>query len=146
MFKVREAKEADEACVFATWLNSYKHGAHFPRKVPDAVYFAQHHGVIERLLKRSRTVVATIPEDEDVILGWACYEPAMQMDGIAVPAIVHYVYVKPDFRRAGVAARLLSEVDANEAMYTHHTFVVAGPLANKVRKWIFNPYAALSAS
>lgn len=146
MFTVRNGRPEDEACVFATWLNSYKHGSPFCRRVPDGIYFAQHHAVIERLLKRSVVRVATIPEDDDVILGWACYEPAIEDGGFTVPAIIHYVYVKPDFRKAGVAQKLLGGVSMVGAMYTHDVFMLHGPLAGKVKRLLFNPYAALAAS
>lgn len=145
MFVVREAVESDHACVYATWLNSLKHNSQFAARISNGIYFAQQHAVIERLLKRSRTLVATIEEDPSVILGWCCYEPASDELGIVIPAVIHYVYVKPNFRRSGVASKLLDQVTLAGSMYTHETYPVTSFLKSKTKKMVYNPYAAMSA-
>lgn len=146
MFVVREAIESDHACIYATWLNSYRHNSSFAARIGNSVYFASQHSVIERLLERGRVLVATIEEDPDVILGWCCYEPHNdEIEGLEIPAVIHYVYVKPNFRKSGVAKSLLDGARLDGAMYTHETNAVASFLRPKMRKMVFNPYAAMSA-
>ena len=145
MFVVREAVESDHACVFATWLHSYRHNSQFTKRIPDGIYYSKHHSVIENLLKRSKLVIATTEEDTSVILGWSCYESSESIAGLIVPAIIHYVYVKPDFRKAGVATKLLEEVAGPGVMYSHETFMVRGLMMSKLKRPVFNPYAAMTA-
>lgn len=146
MFIIREANESDHACIYATWLRSYRHSSSFARNVHEGVFFAQHHAIIEALLAQSRVLIATIEEDTSVILGWCCYEPGESVAGLEVPAVVHYVYVKPSFRKSGVASKLLDGVVIDGAMYTHDTNHLRGYIGTKIRKMVFNPYAAMTAT
>ena len=67
---------------------------------------------VRTLLARdaSRLIVAHVPGEPDAILGWAAYE------GGAVPC-VHYVYVRKDARRHGVARAMVGDLDRAE--YSH---------------------------
>lgn len=152
MFEIRAATQADRPLIFATWLRAYRHGSHFPRRIPDAVYFEEHHAIIEELLERSVVRVATPPGEPEVILGWAVLEvlepePADPTS----PVAVHFVYVKPPFRQAGIARALLSptvpEVEqlGGRVLYSHETFPLKlDRIAAHVERWTFNPYLALA--
>lgn len=149
MIEIREATPNDRPLIYATWLRSYRHGSLFPRHIPDPTFFEAHHNVAEELLKRSTTLVAHPPGDPEVILGWACFETLEPVGDKPSGLAVHYVYVKPAFRRAGVARRLLAQVARVEAdgapiWYSHEAFVLrAAPVSAHVARWMFNPYAAV---
>jgi GNAT superfamily N-acetyltransferase len=52
--------------------------------------------------------------------------------------VIHYVYVKPAFRRHGVARALLDHIEA-PVIYTHHTYILRD-LHRHVAGSVFNPY------
>jgi len=151
MFSIRAATQADRPLIFATWLRAYRHGSQFPRRIPDAIFFDEHHAVIEELLERSDVRVAVPPGEPEVILGWSVVEVIEpKVDGDPAPVAIHFVYVKPAFRRSGVARALLAHVDRLEqagspVLYTHETFPLKlEGLAAHVERWAFNPYLALA--
>lgn len=151
MFEIRAATQNDRPAIFATWLRAYRHGAQFPRHIPADVYFDEHHDVIEQAIEQSVVRVATPPDDPEVILGWAAFETLQpEPDDPTSPVVVHFVYVKPAFRRAGVARALLSPtipcvLDAGGTVYySHETFPLKlREIAAHVARWQFNPYLAL---
>ncbi len=106
-FVVRPATRNDAAFVASSWLRSYRE-APAAVAVPSRTYFYWHHRVIEVLLGRSAVLVACDPRRPDTIVGWACAEA---MEGALV---LHYVYVKHSFRRAGVARALVRALQASE--------------------------------
>lgn len=152
MFSIRAATPSDRPLIFATWLRAYRHGSHFPRRIPDSIFFAEHHAVAEELLERSIVRVATPVDEPEVILGWAVLETLEpEPTDPTSPVAVHFVYVKPPFRRAGIARALLSptvpEVErlGGRVLYTHETFPLKlERLAAHVERWAFNPYLALA--
>lgn len=149
MFETREATRDDRPLIFATWLRSFRHGATFPRRIPEARYFAAHHNVVEALLDRSKVTVAHPAGDPEVILGWSVVETMLPAGDEPSALCVHFVYVKPAFRRAGIARRLLAHVVAESAagvpvLYSHETFTLKLPqLSDVVSRWAFDPYTAL---
>lgn len=88
-------------------------------------YMLAHRAAIEAALRRGHAVLATFTEDSDTVLGWVVFE------GPADARVVHFVYVKNDSRRCGVATYLLESVLANGATSTHRTTSVAEALARK---------------
>jgi len=149
MFSIREATQADRPLIYATWLRSYRHGSHFPRHIPHDRYFSAHHDVAETLLESSTVRVATPPADPDVILGWSVVETLASVDeATPSPLAVHFVYVKPAFRRMGVARALLAQVaqaesDGAVVFYSHETFPLKNTeIAAHVARWVFDPYLA----
>lgn len=151
MFTIREVTQADRPLIFATWLRAYRHGSHFPRRIRDGIFFAAHHDIVEELLARSNVRVATPPDEPEVVLGWSAVETLEPPDASTPsPVAVHFVYVKPPFRRAGVARALLSpvlesaEADGAEVFFSHETFALKlDRVASHVERWTFNPYLAL---
>lgn len=63
---------------------------------------------LPRLLHR--LLIAHVPSEPDAILGWAAYERG------AIPC-VHYLYVRKDARRQGVARALVGDLEHTE--YSH---------------------------
>jgi GNAT superfamily N-acetyltransferase len=127
-YAVRPALPTDMSYVYDTWLNSgryvvdraaeetrrCRHCNRMPARdingsaafegMRTEDYFELQRERIGRILSRGSSVVVAYPESANtpnVIAAWACHD--------ANPAILHYVYVRPFYRRNGLATRLIGE-------------------------------------
>lgn len=115
--------------VYSTWLRSYEHSSPMTKQIPRKVFFAEHHKILDGIFARNPTVrMAVMPEDPSVVFGWAVYEPGT----------LHYVYVKPDFRKHGIARALLADLPRPFA-YSHWTYILRD-LEKHLAECQFNPY------
>lgn len=99
--KIRPMADTDRSFVIAAWLNNYRRESYFAARVTDKVFFYHHHAIVERLLARSRVLIACDPSDENEIVGYIVWEPG----------VLHWVYVKKAFRKFGIGRSLLSATD-----------------------------------
>lgn len=148
---IRDGGERDQAFVYSSWLQSYRSSA-FARPIPTHTYFDRHHAVLERILARptTRIVVATPEDAPAVILGWAVTEGLLRgsaRDGAAGPVLItpttstptlHYVYVKEQFRKLGIARQLVTRLGRRFAV-THRTAVVEGAMRRRPDV-VYDPY------
>jgi len=104
---------ADRDFIESTWRRNYERVGRWA-SCPGGLqeYIATQAAVIATCLASSDVLVACPPERPEQILGWCCFRP---------PATVHYVYVKPYYRRMGLATRLLRGAlgDATCVWITH---------------------------
>jgi ribosomal protein S18 acetylase RimI-like enzyme len=110
---IEPAREHDEAYVYDSWLEGYRHS---PRtcKWPVEAYRAFQRAAIDRLLKRSTLVVARPHDWPEGVVGWLCCEQTPDA------FILHWASVKPAFRRQGVLAMLLaSQTPQGALLYSH---------------------------
>jgi GNAT superfamily N-acetyltransferase len=130
--RIRRATEADEAFICDSWLRSFR-DSWFAGPIPNDLYYDLYRKIINervRARKNAQTLVAVAPDDDSVILGFACVEP---------PSIVHYVYVKDVFRRHGVASALVKYANIVEPVqYTFRTKSGANSVAS--RNFSYNPF------
>ena len=137
--RLRKANQEDVGFIFNAWLKSYKYSL-FAKNVTNTVYFAEHHKVIERLLKNFETIIACNDEDPSQIYGFI---NAGRIDGIFC---VNYIYVKQAFRNLGIGKALLNafEHDASSAsVHTHHTRM-SEKLAAKYN-FVYHPYLLINS-
>lgn len=132
--RIRPMAKADESFIYHSWLKSYRDSPTV-RSIPNTIYFARHHDVIERIFKDPSTVVniACNPEDENQIYGYIV--------GGTVGPVVHWVYVKHPFRGAGIGALLEKSVVGDNgatAVYTHRVKQMDRLLKDKT--YTYNPY------
>jgi GNAT superfamily N-acetyltransferase len=122
---LRPYRPSDEACVFKSWLETFRKGSRCHRH-PEGWYYPRQRRLISGLLDGGATVVcAAFSGDPDEILGWACYDLRETLP------IVHYVYVKHAFRGLGIAKQLLGELLQRQCVFTHRTRWVKPP-----KQWI----------
>ena len=128
---VRAANQDDYPFIFASWLRSYK-TSDFAKNIPPRTYFTWHHAIVEHLLKRSTVLIAHPTDSPNTIVGYMVHEKN----------VIHYCSVKKDFRKLGVATRLIleSQIDLNKCQYTHSTKDIAF-LYQKFPNLEYNPYA-----
>jgi GNAT superfamily N-acetyltransferase len=125
--QMRDGTPSDLEFIFSTWLRSMWASDPMLRHMARRDFFPAQHRVIERLLSRGATVrVAHLEGAPHVILGYTVTER---------PGVLHWVYVKQDFRGFGIATRLLDGLAW--ARYTHWTPDLRRILRPGV---LFNPY------
>lgn len=128
-FKIISGVNDARNLIYATWLRSYEANSLQTKNIKRDAFFAGHHRVLDAIFARDPQVtLAVLPDDESVVLGWAVTEPG----------VVHYCYVKPSFRRYGIAKALLNHVH-RPFEYTHHTFILR-QIPQHVEDCDFNPY------
>lgn len=109
-----------------SWVESYRN-SHYAGMIPMEDYFKAYHSVITKIFGRdgATLLVAFNPLHPSQIFGFCCYET-----GFALP-LIHYVYVKDDFRRLptkddtfkeGIATMLLQESGTNPKEPFYYTF------------------------
>lgn len=136
--RIRPALEADVPFIFSTWLRSYRDSI-FAANISTTVYYAEHHKVVEKLLKSSEVYIACADDDISELYGFIC---GQKIDGILV---IHYCYVKHSFRRLGIGMQLLNMFDydpSKASIYTHMTKV--GRTLGHKYSFIHSPYLALT--
>jgi ribosomal protein S18 acetylase RimI-like enzyme len=132
---IREGHNGDDAFVFTTWLKSYKHGSDFAKRIRNGVFFPWHHKVVAGILGRPGTtlLIAHVHDDPDVVLGYLCVEAGEI-------AVVHYVFVKPNWRQLGIARQLLNHAGVtDEGYFTHWTYIFDS-VRERFPKFTYDPY------
>lgn len=88
-----------EDFVYKNWLNSQKKYNDFYKLADSRTYYETYRRIINYLLNRPNAILrmAVLSDDLDVALGWSVIEND----------ILHYVYVKPDCRKIGIARALI---------------------------------------
>lgn len=136
--RIRKATETDVNFIFSSWLKSIRNSG-YSYGVPNAVFFSEHHKVIERLLKTCTVNIACSESDVSDIYGYICSEV---VDGLTV---IHFVYVKHTYRRLGIGNMLLNSIEHNSkaaSLYTHMT--KQGKLLEAKFNLVYSPYIALT--
>lgn len=137
---LRPMESGDRSFVIDSWLRSYRESA-FARRIPHDVYYSRfgHSGLVEEIVDRAgQVVVACLPEKPTFLYGWiACSQPG------AAP-LLHYLYVKQDFRPAGIAARLFALLAPTDPLRITHDLPVLGTLTKTPIEFV-NPYRMRSA-
>jgi hypothetical protein len=108
-FDLRPFDADDTAFLYKSWLDSYRY-SDWGKQFDNRTYYDGHHAVIERVLPRSRVVVACLPDNPTVDLGFAVGEADT----------LHFVYVKRNFRQFGVASALLEALDLPKSPRISH--------------------------
>ena len=103
-FPIRAARPEDMTFVVGAWRASFETAAAVKGADRDH-YRIEMTRTIRRLCDRAQVRVATAPDDDDHLLGFAALSKLD--DG----SELHYVYVKQDFRKMGIARLLLGDVD-----------------------------------
>jgi GNAT superfamily N-acetyltransferase len=130
---LREGDSADFAHVVTTWIASYA-SSDFGRTMKHSTYIQNHKPIAQDCVEQGQIMIACNNQDLDYIYGYTVYERLKDL------SIIHYVHVKPAFRRFGIATMLLNSVTMNKFVATHRTRD-AKKLPRK--DYDFNPYIFL---
>jgi GNAT superfamily N-acetyltransferase len=113
------------AFVIDAWKRSFE-GAPAVRGCDREHYRREMTLAIRRLCDRAQIRIATAPDDDDHLLGFAAFTTTD--DG----AELHYVYVKQDFRKMGIARKLLADLKVNAVTFLSTT-------ARLPKGWAYKP-------
>ena len=133
---IRKAKPSDIAFVYDTFLNSVKHCSSLGKSCRSRVFFEEYKQVIDKLLTQSKTTVACLPNNEDVIVGYMISSE---------PLTVHFIFIKEIFRDLGVATSLIRDafpdldLRMHNLTYTHRTYD-GDRLIRHRQEFIYNPF------
>lgn len=111
---LRNVRDEDRNYILSSWLRSYAEAPEF-RSVEKRVYYRLYEPLVKAMLSRSAVAVATLPDAPDVVLGWM----AIEDDAL------HYVLVKPRWRKLGIAKWLVGQLEGIDLVYTHPPASVA---------------------
>lgn len=134
---IRTYNENDLNFILSKWLKNYKFSSRFTKKIKSDIYYKWHHLIIDNIMARpSCTILIANPVDEpDVNLGFICFED------INAEKIIHYAFVKPEFRNFGVGKKLYLTAMANKPFgyFTHWTYPI-DTLELKLPNLTYDPY------
>jgi GNAT superfamily N-acetyltransferase len=123
-YEIRPGLPEDFELVGDSWRRSFSDT--FEARAPQlSDYIGAQRQAVAQCLRTSAVAVAYSVEEPDEAMGWICYRP---------PSVVHYVYVKRDYRGRGIGRELWSHATsaANGRVWvTHRTPYLAwlSPLA-----------------
>jgi GNAT superfamily N-acetyltransferase len=98
---MRPAVEADRNFIVRGWASEMRHSS-WSRHVPSAIYWPSQHELIARLLQSASAMVACDPDDARHLYGCVVWERETP------EVVMHWLYVKGDFRGMGLAGALLT--------------------------------------
>ena len=129
---LRPMQESDYIFVLSNYQKSFRN-SEFAGVIRNNKYYSVMKNTLDDLLMRgSKVLLACDKLDPDNLVGFILYEPT------GIVPVVHYLFVKPDFRGNHIAKWLLSTVtDNNIYLYTHKTSYI-----KKFRKGFFSPVIA----
>lgn len=119
-----EIQEQARAFVIDSWVSSYKF-FRAPRS-DFATYKEGQRSLVLRLMAKADVKIATLPGAPDLFVGWVCRKGE----------VLHYIYVKQNYRQLGVASKLIEGTK-----YVSHQ-----PTHSHVRDWVsreawvYDPY------
>lgn len=92
--------------VYNSWLN---HNKFDPRYfgIRRSIFFNYREPMIKDIVARAGILVACPPTSPNTILGFVCAETFV-LEG-DIEAVIHFMYVKKEFRRFGIASMLYEE-------------------------------------
>ena len=128
MWTFRPAVGKDIPFIYATMLNSLRVDSVIGSSTRKSVFYNEYNPILDNILLNARVTVACLPDDSNVILGYAIH------DG----NLLHYVYIKEAFRLQGIAKDLYQHI-GQPNIITHETKTAMPIIANSVN-FIYNPF------
>lgn len=126
LIEYRQAVENDMRFVRHSWVESFR-TSHYAGVIPMSEYFKIYHDVVRGLMDRDgcEVLIAHHSLHPTQIFGFCCYE-----QGFTIP-LIHYMYVKEDFRQLpskddsfseGIATMLMKQVGFSPKDPFYYTF------------------------
>lgn len=127
---LRPYRPTDEGLIYSSWLKALRYGNDWFSHIAPVSFFTHYRKVIDSILSRPgiEIRIACLKDEPDVIVGYSIFEKRLAL------SILHWVFVKHDWRGIGIANQLLPPFDR----ITHLTKIGR---AIKIKKdLIFDPF------
>lgn len=128
---IRDAAETDRAYIDQTFARSFRDSPTVRGADPSVWQLEAQRMVPAWQADGARIVVCVAAEDPDAILGWAAGNAA----------VLHYVYVRHDFRGGGIAKQLVAALGSPRS----YTLKPANPRTRVPGGWRFTPRLTMGA-
>lgn len=126
-------KASDLNFILSSWLKTYKYSGPTVRRMFDRVYYEVYEPKVKELIKRSDVYIASLREDEDVIVGYLAIERLTDRD------IIHFCAVKDSWQKMGIARQLIDAARPQPSTYYTHWTSPMVSLSHKI-PYIFQPF------
>ena len=151
-FRLRPLQSEDIHFVMSTWLKSlwdsrgpatsfHAASGKSQRYVSNTTFFKEHHRVATDLLKECGAIMVEIEGADDELAGYICAERKETVQGEKF--VAHYVYVKPLYRKLGIARWLFEAAgwkQDEDIVATHVTYIQTDGKLTKRYSVENNPY------
>lgn len=127
---VRDYMPEDRNFILATWLRGLYYGDSWFKEIPKNLFMEAYHAFLERLLTKPGVFVRVVclKDDPEVIFGYAVLADEGET--------VHWVFCKSNWRKQGLAKRLVPE----KAKVVTHLTRVGLAILKKRPNLLFNPF------
>jgi len=112
--EIRPANSFDDSIIMSSWLKGAYHLCPAFKDMPRSLFFGMHHPVCQMLLLTGDAICAVDVEDPTHVLGYLVYKNYRDF------SVIHWVYIKQQFRRFGIAEELLRYAELNNIIFTSH--------------------------
>jgi GNAT superfamily N-acetyltransferase len=121
---IRDSVPSDLDFIYNSWLTNYQATSFFAKKIKKHTFMKFHPVLLNALMNRPDVVVKIAGDDEFSIYGWLVAEKHND------EYIVHYCYIRPEFRLLGIAKELLASlaIQQEHIECTHWT-----PVMNEIQ-------------
>lgn len=145
-WKIRDSIPSDIPFIYSTWLNSYRYDSDLGRSCKNSGFYPAYTKVLDDILMQPGTKirVACMNEDDFVIFGYGVF--GYGQNEREPQFIIHYLFVKPDFRLKGIANSLMKDQGWNvltinqwRPTITHKTDIIK-PMLEKQPGFNYSPY------
>lgn len=127
-FSIRPATADDLPFVRPNWVHTFE-GSPVAISL-NGVFPTRWSAVVDDLFGRATTLVATAPDEPALLLGFVCGEPGRD--------VLHYAYVKANFRHMGLARALCAEMFGERPVQWVTHRVGPGMAISQRRGWGFD--------
>ena len=112
---VREYRDTDKPFILDSWVNTICYGSPANFWVPTNIRKSIYRNITEKLLNASPELFKVLVREDDLdqIFAWVCREAN----------VIHFVYVKEEFRRERLATLLVPELIEGKVAFSHWTLV-----------------------
>lgn len=127
---IRELLPADTEFIYSTWLQGVRYSNYLFRAIPEDVFYPLYKKLVTKVLQKQETKpqIACLSDAPEVIVGYCIRESHPDY------STVHWVYVKKEWRKLGVASRIFPK---DTKIVTHLTKV---GMAVKPKNVVYNPF------
>jgi len=123
--EVRKAVTSDYPLILSSWLKGCYHLCSAFKDMPKSLYYGVHEPCLKAILATSDTMCVVDHQDPDHILGYIVYKD------YGFFTVIHWIYIKQQFRDFGMAKYLLACVEPKKIVFTTHETTESQKFFNK---------------